>query len=55
MLAINVRGVFLCMKHEIAAMLDSGGGSIVNIASTNAVRPQGNQPAYTAASMPCSG
>ena len=49
MFAINVRGVFLCMKHEIAAMLDSGGGSIVNIASTNAVRPQGNQPAYTAA------
>jgi glucose 1-dehydrogenase len=49
MYAINVRGVFLCMKYEIAAMLANGRGAIVNIASTNAVRPQGNQPAYTAA------
>jgi len=28
--SINMIGVFLCMKHEIAAMAD-GGGSIVNI------------------------
>ena len=48
--AVNVRGVFLCMKHEIAAMLANGrGGTIVNIASTNSFRPQSNQPAYTAA------
>ncbi len=33
MLAINLRGVFLCMKHEIIAMLQSGGGAIVNTAS----------------------
>ncbi len=46
--AVNVRGIFLCMKHEIRAMLAGGGGAIVNIASTNAVRPQPNQPAYTA-------
>jgi NAD(P)-dependent dehydrogenase (short-subunit alcohol dehydrogenase family) len=45
---INVRGVFLSMKHEIIAMLAAGGGKIVNIASTNSVRPQPNQPAYTA-------
>lgn len=44
--AVNVRGMFLSMKYEIAAMLASG-GSIVNIASTNAARPQPNQPAYT--------
>lgn len=31
--AINVTGVFLCMKHEIQAMLKSGAGSIVNTAS----------------------
>jgi NAD(P)-dependent dehydrogenase (short-subunit alcohol dehydrogenase family) len=31
--AVNVRGVFLCCKHAIPAMLDSGGGSIVNVAS----------------------
>ena len=46
---VNVRGVFLAMKHEIAAMLDGGRpGSIVNIASTNSFRPQHDQPAYTA-------
>jgi glucose 1-dehydrogenase len=46
--SINVRGIFLSMKHEIRAMLAGSGGAIVNIASTNAVRPQPNQPAYTA-------
>ena len=46
---INLRGLFLCMKHELRAMLAAGrGGAIVNIASTNSVRPQPNQPAYTA-------
>jgi glucose 1-dehydrogenase len=48
MMNVNTRGVFLCMKHEIAAMLAAGGGSIVNIASTNSFRPQHDQPAYTA-------
>lgn len=49
MMAVNVRGVFLAMKHEIRAMLEAGtGGSIVNIASTNAYKPQHGQPAYTA-------
>src|SRR3977135_1272904 len=33
MLAINLRGVFLCLKHEIAHMLAQGGGAIVNTAS----------------------
>ncbi len=49
MIDVNVGGVFSCMKHEIRAMLDQdGGGSIVNIASTNSFRPQHGQPAYTA-------
>ncbi len=48
MMTVNTRGVFACMKHEIAAMLATGGGSIVNIASTNSFRPQHDQPAYTA-------
>ena len=48
MQTINVRGAFLSMKHEIIAMLAGGGGKIVNIASTNSIRPQPNQPAYTA-------
>jgi NAD(P)-dependent dehydrogenase (short-subunit alcohol dehydrogenase family) len=33
MLAVNVRGVFLCLKHEVKQMLAGGGGAIVNTAS----------------------
>lgn len=33
MIAINLRSVFLSMRHEIAAMLETGGGVIVNTAS----------------------
>jgi NAD(P)-dependent dehydrogenase (short-subunit alcohol dehydrogenase family) len=32
-LAVNLTGVWLCMRHEIPAMLAGGGGSIVNCAS----------------------
>jgi NAD(P)-dependent dehydrogenase (short-subunit alcohol dehydrogenase family) len=32
--AVNLKGVFLCMKHEISAMQASGGGAIVNVTST---------------------
>jgi NAD(P)-dependent dehydrogenase (short-subunit alcohol dehydrogenase family) len=53
MQSVNVRGMFLSMKHEITAMLGNengpdGKGRIVNIASTNSFRPQHDQPAYTA-------
>ncbi len=30
---VNLKGVWLCMKYEIPALLAGGGGSIVNIAS----------------------
>ena len=33
-LAINLKGVWLCMKYEIAQMHTHGGGAIVNTAST---------------------
>jgi NAD(P)-dependent dehydrogenase (short-subunit alcohol dehydrogenase family) len=33
--AVNITGVFLCMKYEIQAMLARGGGAIVNIGSSN--------------------
>jgi NAD(P)-dependent dehydrogenase (short-subunit alcohol dehydrogenase family) len=36
--AVNARGVFLAMKHEITAMLESGGGAIVNMTSTAGLR-----------------
>jgi NAD(P)-dependent dehydrogenase (short-subunit alcohol dehydrogenase family) len=32
-IAINLSGVFYGMRHQIPALLDSGGGSIVNVAS----------------------
>ena len=36
---INTRGVFFSMKHQIPAMLLSGGGAIVNNASILGLRP----------------
>lgn len=50
MIAVNLKSVFLSMKHEINAMLVTGreGAAIVNIASTNSYRPQPHQSAYTA-------
>jgi NAD(P)-dependent dehydrogenase (short-subunit alcohol dehydrogenase family) len=33
-LAVNVRGLFSCLRHEISAMLETGGGAIVNMSST---------------------
>lgn len=35
--AVNVRGVFLCMKYGITSMLKSGGGAVVNTGSASAV------------------
>ena len=37
--AINLRGVFLCCREAARAMVKSGGGSIVNIASVDALHP----------------
>jgi NAD(P)-dependent dehydrogenase (short-subunit alcohol dehydrogenase family) len=36
---VNLKGVWLCMKHEIPAMLAGGGGAIVNIASIYGIKP----------------
>lgn len=47
LVAVNIKGVFLCMKHEIRQMLKQGGGAIVNIASINGFRPQPMQSVYT--------
>jgi len=48
LLAVNLKSVFLCLKYEIRAMLEQGGGAIVNIASTNSFRPLPRQSVYTA-------
>jgi len=45
---LNMRGLFFCNKHEIAAMLQSGGGSIVNIASSGALAAFPNGSDYCA-------
>ncbi|MDD9907752.1 MAG: SDR family NAD(P)-dependent oxidoreductase [Rhodospirillaceae bacterium] len=38
---INVEAMFLTSKYAIPAMIESGGGSIVNISSISALRPRG--------------
>jgi NAD(P)-dependent dehydrogenase (short-subunit alcohol dehydrogenase family) len=48
-LSVNLTGVFLCMKHEIPALLASGGGAIVNVASILGAVGFAGAPAYTAA------
>lgn len=46
---IDLRGVFLCMRHEIPLMLKQGGGAIVNTASGAGVKGIAGQVAYCAA------
>jgi NAD(P)-dependent dehydrogenase (short-subunit alcohol dehydrogenase family) len=46
--AVNLRGVFLAMKFEIAAMLETGGGAIVNMSSTAGLRGLKGIAAYVA-------
>jgi NAD(P)-dependent dehydrogenase (short-subunit alcohol dehydrogenase family) len=48
-IGVNLTGVFLGMKHQIAQMLAQGGGAIVNVASILAQVGFANAPAYTAA------
>jgi NAD(P)-dependent dehydrogenase (short-subunit alcohol dehydrogenase family) len=48
-IAVNLKGVFLCMKYAIAHMLRGGGGAIVNIASVTGLVGLPFTPAYSAA------
>ncbi len=45
-LAVNLTGVFLCMKYELAAMEKGGGGAIVNNASILGTVGYPNAAAY---------
>ena len=47
-IAINLKGVWLCMKYEIPQMLEQGGGVIVNTSSVAGLVGFLNLPAYTA-------
>jgi len=54
MIAMNLGSVFLCMKHELAAMsaqepVDGLRGAIVNVSSGAGLVPAPGQPHYTAA------
>ena len=44
-----LKSVWLCMKYEIEAMLDGGGGAIVNNSSVDGLRAFPWDPAYSAA------
>jgi NAD(P)-dependent dehydrogenase (short-subunit alcohol dehydrogenase family) len=48
-LAVDLKGVWMCMKHEIRQMLKQGGGSIVNTASTAGLLGAIRMGAYAAA------
>lgn len=47
-LAVNLKSVFLCMKHQIPLMLKTGGGSIVNTSSGAGVMAIRQQSGYCA-------
>jgi len=48
LLAINLTGVWFCMKHQIPAMLNRGGGSIINMASMAGVKGFPGSSGYAA-------
>ena len=47
-MAINLKGPFLCCKHVIPHKIVAGGGSIVNIGSINSLLAFENEVAYDA-------
>ena len=49
MISVDLRGVFLCMKHELREMLRAGGGAIVNTASIAGVVAEPGVADYVAA------
>jgi NAD(P)-dependent dehydrogenase (short-subunit alcohol dehydrogenase family) len=48
LMAVNLRGAFVSMKHEIELMLQHGGGAIVNTSSGAGVKGFKGQAAYAA-------
>lgn len=48
-ISVNLKGVWLCLKHEIPVMLKQGGGAIVNTSSLAGLRGYPTCIAYVAA------
>lgn len=48
-MAVDVTGVFLCMKHQLAQMVKAGRGAIVNTASVAGIRADPGMAPYVAA------
>jgi NAD(P)-dependent dehydrogenase (short-subunit alcohol dehydrogenase family) len=48
-LSVNLSGVFYCMRYEIPAMLKTGGGAVVNMASILGAVGFAGSPGYVAA------
>jgi NAD(P)-dependent dehydrogenase (short-subunit alcohol dehydrogenase family) len=48
-LAVSLEGVFTCLRHEIPALLRSGGGAIVNMASTAGLEAVAGLAGYVSA------
>jgi NAD(P)-dependent dehydrogenase (short-subunit alcohol dehydrogenase family) len=44
----NLKGTWLCMKHEILQMLKQGSGAIVNTTATAGIKGSPNRSAYSA-------
>jgi NAD(P)-dependent dehydrogenase (short-subunit alcohol dehydrogenase family) len=47
-LAVNLRGLILCMKYELEQMAGQGAGAVVNVSSINGLVGNGRQPGYVA-------
>lgn len=45
----DLTGVFVCLQHELRAMLAQGAGAVVNVASVAGLRGWGTASAYSAA------
>ncbi|HMI35260.1 MAG TPA: SDR family oxidoreductase [Propionibacteriaceae bacterium] len=48
-ITINLKGVFLCLKHQIPLLLQHGGGAIVNTSSGAGIKVFGGGAAHAAA------
>lgn len=47
-MTVNVKGVFLCTKHALSVMRETGGGSIINLSSIYGLVGAPDLPAYHA-------